>query len=84
MTESANNRDWSLWMNLAVWGSMLLLTGLDFFDKRPPTLVWILRYSALPIVIVANFFRKSGRVRWLLAGIAVGLLLGSFAATFRL
>lgn len=69
--------EWPPWLNIPIWSIVLLFSILDFVQKTPLSLPWILRYGALFFVLFANMLPKVGRLRWLLAGTALGLLISS-------
>ena len=70
-------RDWPFWMNLLVWGTLLIVTVLDIQGRWPLTPVWMLRYGTLVVGIGTNFLPGKSRLKWLLGGIALALLAGS-------
>ena len=68
---------WPAWLQVAVWGIALLFSVWDFIQKTPLSLPWILRYGAFFFAIFANMLPRVRRVKWLLAGTALGMLIAS-------
>lgn len=71
------SNEWPPWLNIPIWSTVVLFSILDFIQKTPLSLSWILGYGALFFVLFANMLPKLGRLRWLLAGTALGLLISS-------
>ncbi|HEY1220933.1 MAG: hypothetical protein ABSE42_14325 [Bryobacteraceae bacterium] len=76
--------DIPFWLRLAIAGFLLLFFVSDFLRTKPLTLAWRMRFGAVVFLIPGGLFPMNGKLRWILAGIGIGLLLASWALDFYL